>query len=194
MPLHCKCFLTLRQLNPNHTVMKIKVLFAFLLLSVSSFGLMAQNQEETDPDLKYAADMLKPGTQAPDFTLNDITGAPVKLSDFRGRKVVLQFWASWCPDCRAEIPHIKALQEASDPSKIAFVAVSFDRSEEAFVNYAEKNGLGGVQLYDPAGMRESEISKAYHVGWIPSLYLIDEEGKVVLATVVLDKITDSLQQ
>lgn len=168
--------------------MKTRILLALVLLAISSVSLKAQTTEETDLDLKYAADMLKPGTAAPDFTLNDVNGNTVSLSDFKGRKVVLQFWASWCPDCRAEMPLIKSMQAQSDPSEIVFVAVSFDRSEEAFASYVTKNDLGGVQLYDPAGMRDSAIAKSYKITWIPSLYLIDENGKVVLVTVIADKL------
>lgn len=168
--------------------MKTRILLALVLLAISSVSLKAQTTEETDLDLKYAADMLKPGTAAPDFTLNDVNGNTVSLSDFKGRKVVLQFWASWCPDCRVEMPLIKSMQAQSDPSEIVFVAVSFDRSEEAFASYVTKNDLGGVQLYDPAGMRDSAVAKSYKITWIPSLYLIDEKGKVMLATVVADKL------
>lgn len=168
--------------------MKTRILLALVLLAISSLSLKAQTTEETDLDLKYAADMLKPGTAAPDFTLNDVNGNTVSLSDFKGRKVVLQFWASWCPDCRAEMPLIKSMQAQSDPSEIVFVAVSFDRSEEAFASYVTKNDLGGVQLYDPAGMRDSAVAKSYKITWIPSLYLIDENGKVVLVTVIADKL------
>lgn len=135
-----------------------------------------------------------PPIPAPDFTLNDMNGAQVRLSDFKGRKVVLQFWASWCPDCRAEIPVIKKMQASADPSEIVFVAVSFDRSEEAFSSYVTKNAMGGVQLYDPAGMRDSAIAAAYHITWIPSLYLIDENGKVSLATVMVDKLEKAVDK
>ena len=176
----------------NDCVMKKRLLFFFVMLAVSSVCLMAQTPDETDLDAKYAADMLKPGTQAPDFTLNDISGKPVKLSDFKGRKVVLQFWASWCPDCRAEMPLIKQMHAAADPSETVFAAVSFDRSEEAFTNYVTKNELPGVQLYDPAGMRDSAIAKAYRITWIPSLYLIDENGKVLLATVLAGRLAETL--
>lgn len=168
--------------------MKLRILLAFVILAASSVGLNAQTHEDVDLDLKYAADMLKPGTAAPDFTLKDINGKSVSLSDFKGRKVVLQFWASWCPDCRAEMPLIKSMQAHTDPSEIVFMAVSFDRSEDAFTSYVTKNELGGVQLYDPAGMRDSDIAKSYKITWIPSLYLIDEKGKVTLVTVVADKL------
>ena len=91
--------------------MRNRLLLFILSFAVSFASLYAQTPDETDLDLKYAADLLKPGTPAPDFTLNDIAGNPVKLSDFKGRQVVLQFWASWCPDCRAEMPLIKQMQE-----------------------------------------------------------------------------------
>ena len=170
-----------------------KILFsAILLLFAASTSVFAQNAEE-DLDLKYGTDMLAPGTPVPDFTLNDIEGEAVNISDFRGRKVVLLFWASWCPDCRAEVPHIKAMQATADPSKVAFVSVSFDRTFNAFKTYVGENYLGGVQLFDPAGKKESTIGAAYHIKWIPSLYLIDTDGKVLLGTVIAEKVAKAIE-
>jgi peroxiredoxin len=169
-----------------------KFLLSIAIIVATALCLGAQNNEGVDLDQKYATEMLAKGTLAPDFTLTDITGREVKLSQFKGRKVVLQFWASWCPDCRAEVPHIKALQAKADPSEVACVAVSFDRTIDAFKTYVTENYMGGVQLYDPAGMKQSEVAKAYRVKWIPSLYLIDEEGKVSLATVMFDKLASAL--
>ena len=154
-----------------------------------AMGLFAQEQ---DLDLQYATELLKPGTPAPDFTLTDINGHSVSLRDFQGRKVVLVFWASWCPDCRAEVPALKELQAKSDPRKVAFVAVSFDRTKDAWEKYVKENEMTGVQLFETAPRKESEINTAYHVKWIPSLYLIDEQGKVALSTVVLEKIAKAL--
>ena len=176
----------------NNKIMKHRILLTFVLLAISSVSLFAQTPDETDLDLKYAVDMLKPGTTAPDFTLKDINGKSVSLSDFKGKKVVVDFWASWCPDCRAELPLIKSMQEQSDPSEIVFVAVSFDRSQEAFASYVTKNDLKGVQLYDPAGMRDSAIAKSYKITWIPSYYLIDEDGTILLVTVVADKLANAV--
>lgn len=170
--------------------MKRILLLSILLLA--SAGAFAQKAEE-DLDLKYAAELLAPGTRVPEFTLNDIGGKPVSISAFKGRKVVLVFWASWCPDCRAEVPQLKAMRAKADPSKVAFVSISFDRSFEAFKTYVGENYLGGVQLFDPAGKKESAVGAAYHVKWIPSLYLIDEEGKVILGTVVAEKVAKAIE-
>jgi len=167
---------------------KILTIVAALL---TGLGLMAQNQVE-DLDLQYATDLLKAGTQAPDFTLNDIEGNAVKLSDFRGKDIVLVFWATWCPDCRGELPQLKELYARTDPAKVAFVQVSFDRKFEALCTFVKEKEVPGVHLFDPEGMKESAVGKAYGVHWIPSLYLIGPDGKVKLGTVVLDKVAAAL--
>ena len=149
------------------------------------------NQTE-DEDLLYATELLKPGTPAPDFTLNDLTGQPVRLSDFKGKKVVLVFWATWCPDCRAEVPQLKAMMASPKARDVVFLNVSFDRKFEALEQYVKDNELGGVQLFDPAGKKESAVSEAFHVKWIPSLYLIGADGKVQLGTVMIGKIAKAL--
>ena len=169
----------------------MKRILAISLGLLMAIGLFAQEQ---DPDLQYATELLKPGTSAPDFTLKDINGNSVSLRDFQGRKVVLVFWASWCPDCRAEVPALKELQAKSDPRKVAFVAVSFDRTKEAWEKYVKENEMTGVQLFENAPRKESFVNDAYHVKWIPSLYLIDEKGKVALSTVVLDKVVKALNK
>ena len=165
----------------------MKRLIAIIAAMLPFIGAAAQ-----DLDAEYAVDLLKPGVQAPDFTLNDINGNPVKLSSFRGRQVVLVFWASWCPDCRAEVPQLKALQAQANPEKVAFVSVSFDRTLEALQTYVNENYLPGVQLFDPAGKKESKVAADFGVKWIPSLYLLDKDGKVLLGTVMIDKIEKAL--
>lgn len=173
----------------------MKRLLTLLVAGLACLGLAAQNTpQEEDLDLQYGTELLKPGTPGPDFTLQDIAGKPVTLSSFRGRKVVLVFWASWCPDCRAEVPALKAMHASADPGKVAFVSVSFDRTLEALQQFVSENYLPGVQLFDAAGKKESAVGAAWHVKWIPSLYLLDEEGKVVLGTVMIDKIAKALEQ
>ncbi len=171
----------------------MKRLLALLAAILPCLGLAAQQQAEEDLDAKYAGTLLKPGTAAPDFTLRDIQGKEMKLSDFRGRHVVLVFWASWCPDCRAEIPALKALHAAAQPDKVAFVSVSFDRTLEALQQFAQENYLPGVQLFDPAGKKESAVAEQYGVKWIPSLYLIGPDGTVLLGTVLLEKVKAALE-
>ncbi len=169
----------------------MKHIFAFvaaLLVGVAAFA-----QETQDPDVVYGKDLLAAGTVAPSFTLKDINGKSVSLSDFRGKQVVLHFWASWCPDCREETPQLKAAQAAADPSKVVFVSVSFDRKVEAFEAYVRENALGGVQLFDASGKKESVVGTSYHVKWIPATYLIGPDGRIQFATVVFSKVAAKLK-
>ncbi|MBO4843501.1 MAG: TlpA family protein disulfide reductase [Bacteroidales bacterium] len=171
----------------------MKRIFAIIIgLLCLGTGLRAQTAVQEDLDPQYAADLIAKGQAVPDFTLNDIDGKSVKLSDFRGKTVLLLFWASWCPDCRAEIPQIKAMNTLASPDKVAFVSVSFDRDIDTWKKFVPENSLPGVQLFDPEGMKESKIGEAYHIKWIPSMYVIDPEGKVILGTVMAGKAAAAL--
>lgn len=160
------------------------------ILTLLAAGIMCVAAFAQDLDVQYAADLLAPGTPAPEITLDDVYGNTVSLSSFQGRSVVLVFWASWCPDCRAEVPALKELRAAHP--EVAFVGVSFDRTHEAFESYVSDNGMDWVQLFDPAGMKSSAVGAAYHIKWIPSLYLIAPDGIVSLGTVMLDKLAKRL--
>ena len=162
------------------------------VITLSSVSLRAQTAVEEDPDLQYGTELLKPGTKAPDFKLNDINGKSVRLKNFRKKNVVLVFWATWCPDCRAEVPLLKEMYAKSDPKKTVFVYVSFDRSFDQLCQYVKENDLPGVQLFDPAGKKESKVGADYHVKWIPSLYLIGPDGRIKCSTVVAEKVAKAI--
>ena len=166
-----------------------KFLLISILLAAFSFGAAAVAPDE-DPDIKWAADLLRPGTPAPDFTLEDLSGRKVSLSDFRGQEVILIFWASWCPDCRAEVGDVRKMISAK--GKRAVISISFDRDIETLREFVKENRLGGLQLFDPAGKKDSKVAADFHVRWIPSLYYIDPSGKVILSTVVSGKVLDAI--
>lgn len=148
----------------------------------------AQATVAEDLDAKYATELLKPGTEAPEITLNTIDGKQFSLKSLRGKYVVLDFWASWCSDCRRDAPNIVALYNKFHQKGVEFVGVSFDRNNESWKNGVAKLALPYTQVSDLKNMRESPVSLAYHIKWIPSVYVIDPEGKVALATVMSDKV------
>ena len=142
---------------------------------------------ETDPDLQYAGTLLPAGTEAPEFTLTDVDGNIHHMSDYLGKTVLLTFWASWCPDCRAELPFLRELYGSVDRSKVEFVSISFDKTLRALHEFSAENPLPGVQLFDPAGKKDSAVAGAYGIKWIPSLYVIGPDGKVMRSTVVAQR-------
>lgn len=84
-----------------------QLLLAVMVMMTAS--VQAQQTEEGDLDAKYATELVKVGSVAPDFTMQTIDGKPFSLSELKGRVVVLDFWASWCPDCRKEAPAVVEL-------------------------------------------------------------------------------------
>ena len=148
----------------------------------------AQSGVVEDLDAKYATNLLKPGTDAPDINLQTIDGKQFSLKKLRGKYVVLDFWASWCPDCRKDSPYIMSLYEKFAPKGVEFVGVSFDTKAEAWKNGVEKLGIKYTQVSDMKHMRESAVAQTYCVKWIPTVYVVDPEGKVVLGTVMSDKV------
>ena len=148
----------------------------------------AQSGVVEDLDAKYATNLLKPGTDAPDINLQTIDGKQFSLKSLRGKYVVLDFWASWSPDCRKDSPYIMSLYEKFAPKGVEFVGVSFDTKAEAWKNGVEKLGIKYTQVSDMKHMRESAVAQTYCVKWIPTVYVVDPEGKVVLGTVMSDKV------
>jgi len=153
---------------------------------------MSDEQSPDDPDTKYAATLLKAGTQAPEFALPTPDGNNIALSSMRGRYVVVDFYASWCPDCRKDLPKMAELQQKYSARGVDFVGVSFDTNKDSWTACIDKFALKYPQVSELKKMKESAVAEAYGVKWIPSMYLIDPEGRVALSTVVIEKLEAAL--
>ena len=146
-----------------------------------------------DADECYAKDLLQPGTEAPDFTLAAPDGALHSLSSLRGSYVVLDFWASWCPDCRKDVPVLKELY-AKYGRTVKFVSVSFDDDKDKWTRYVNANGMDWLNLSELKKWKETDISKRYNIKWIPSMYIVDRQGRIVFSTVMVEKLAAKLKE
>jgi peroxiredoxin len=164
---------------------KLFVLAGMLMGMVST--MMAQ-----DLDAKYATDLLPVGTQAPD--LIDAKGDIHPITDFRGRCVVLDFFATWCGDCRKDLPEMKKLYAQYDIQGVDFIGISFDTDFEDIQNFMDKEPIRWRVLSELKKMKESKMAQDYHIQWIPTMYLLDTEGRVVLATVEIGKLKAKLAE
>ena len=154
----------------------------------------AQFGPEPDFDSKYATELVKAGTQAPDFKMKTIDGKTFKLSQLKGKTVVLDFWASWCPDCRKDAPEVVRMYKEYAPQGIEFVGVSMDTDMEAWRKACEQFGITYTQVSELKKFKETDIAKAYGVKWIPSMVVVDKEGKVALSTVLTYKVDKYLKE
>ena len=166
-----------------------------MLWSVAVSTLQAQGTESEDLDAKYATTLAKPGTEAPLVkTLKTIDGAPFQLESLRGKVVVLDFWASWCPDCRKDAPDVVKLYQTYHPQGVEFVGISMDTNVEAWKKAIAQYGIEYLQVSELKKFKETDVAKAYGVNWIPSLVVIDADGKVLLSTVLSEKVGKLLQE
>ncbi|HVZ38245.1 MAG TPA: TlpA disulfide reductase family protein [Candidatus Kapabacteria bacterium] len=121
------------------------------------------------------------GTQAPGFTQNDTSGQPVSLSQFRGKVVLIDFWASWCPPCVAEVPNIKALWQKYKDQGLVVLSVSLDKSLDAWKTFIRLNELQWYQVAD-GRYWDNAVARLYSVYDIPAMYLVGRDGRIVAGT------------
>ena len=96
------------------------------------------------------------------------------------------------PDCRADVPAMKELY-AKYGDKVTFVGISFDTDPEKLDAYVAENGIEWLQLSDFVAKKESKVGEDFRVKWIPSMYLVGPDGKVLLGTVMVDKLALALE-
>ena len=112
------------------------------------------------------------GKPALDFQVTDLKGEEISLENYRGQVVLLDFWATWCPPCIAEIPNVKKTYEKYKDQNFQIIGISLDKSKEPLEKYIEKKELSWRQYWDNTG----KISNLYKVQAIPSTFLIDGAG------------------
>jgi len=149
------------------------------LLFVLFIGLLIScNKDEEGDSLEVA---VKIGAQAPEFEMVDESGTSFHLSDFRGKYVVVDFWAAWCGICRTENPKMQALSIAYKDKNVQFIGACIDANTNNWKEAIIEDGLTYLQLHDELAFN-SEVVKTYGIGSVPFMMLVDENGKILTFT------------
>ena len=133
---------------------------------------------------------LAVGAEAPNFTLLSDKGKEVVLSDFRGKYVLLDFWASWCGPCRMEIPNLKKLWQKYHAKGLEIVSITLDAKDGDWRKALADEQMPWTQLT----AKGTNVSKQYNVKGIPHILLLDPEGKIVGINLRGEELEEALQK
>ncbi|WP_108588056.1 redoxin domain-containing protein [Paenisporosarcina sp. OV554] len=157
------------------------IIGTMIVMSVKS------NIDKTEPDEYFETTTtidsseketgLKQGNVPPDFELTTLSGDVVRLSDYKGKKVILNFWASWCPPCKEEMPHMeKYYRKNKDSENVEIIAVNMTKAERpgSAREFVDAYGLTFPIPLDKTG----EVMDAYKIGPLPMTYMINTDGTI----------------
>jgi thiol-disulfide isomerase/thioredoxin len=143
--------------------------------SLSLAKLNAEVAAEPDPKVPEG---LKIGQKFPGFSETDFAGKPLSLSAYRGKVTMIDFWATWCGPCRAEMPNVVATYQKYHAQGFEIIGVSLDENRPALANYVSAQGLVWPQYFDGRGW-ENKLAKKYGVESIPMNYLLGRHGIII---------------
>jgi peroxiredoxin len=148
-----------------------KITILLFILSAVWLGSCKKDDSTTEVAVKI-------GALAPEFNLSDANGTFYKLSDYKGKYVVVDFWAAWCSVCRTENPKMQALYTRYQNKNIQFIGACLDANVDKWKQVVEADGLTYLQLHDSEAF-DSEVAKTYGIQMVPFMMLLDESGKIL---------------
>ncbi len=159
--------------------MKIRIFY--IIVATIMIVATSCNKDTDNENQGNGTTGTKVGDLAPDFTLPDKNGNDVRLSDYKGKLVLVDFWASWCHFCRDENPELVALYADYKDKGFEIIGVSTDTDKNDWLGAISSDGIEFVQVSDLMGS-SSPVYETYGVISIPRMVLINEEGTILLIT------------
>ena len=149
---------------------------AWLFVALMAGALPGPGSAREEAKLGYTMTAIEPPVPAPDFVLEDMDGKPYTLEDFRGKVVLVNFWATWCPPCRREMPSLERLYQAMKDKPFVVLAVNQWESPDHVFSY-----MGDLSVFPTFPIlfdSDSEVSEAYAVKGLPTSFVIDKQGRL----------------
>ena len=119
------------------------------------------------------------GKPVSDFTATDLDGNPISLQDYRGKVVLLDFWATWCGPCIAEMPNVKRVYNTYKDTGFDIIGIVIDDREAELRDYIKENDIAWRQIYSGKSWMADPLAQQFEVRGIPEMWLIDRDGKLI---------------
>jgi len=140
--------------------------------------IQGENTQEFAPTTAQA----QIGAPAPDFTMNDIDGKPFTLSSLKGKVVMIDFWATWCPPCIRSIPEAKSIWNTYKNKNFVLLGISLDKDLDTWKDYVKEQQMSWMQVAD-GNFWDNKAAMLYGIGSIPSVWILDQNGNIALKDV-----------
>ena len=135
-------------------------------------------QIKAQEEAKKIQRSLAAGTKFPDFNEKDVAGKPLSIANYKGKVVLIDFWATWCGPCVAELPNVIAAYEKYHAKGFEIIGISLDKDEAALTSFTKKRNMTWQQFFD-GQFWANKLAVKYGVNSIPATYLLDGEGKII---------------
>ncbi len=123
---------------------------------------------------------LKTGSVFPDFTEKDVAGNPLSIASYKGKVLLVDFWATWCMPCVGEVPNVVKTYETYHPKGFDIVGISLDQDKAKLTNFTKQKNMTWQQYFDGKGW-ENKLASKYGIQSIPATFLLDRQGKIIAA-------------
>jgi thiol-disulfide isomerase/thioredoxin len=137
----------------------------------------AQGVDQEVAVLKKQAE-LAVGKTFPDFQEKDLEGKPLSIGNYKGKVLLVDFWATWCGPCIAELPHVLATYEKHHRDGFEILGISLDSERDKLTSFIKERKMGWAQYFDGQGWK-TKLAQEYGVNSIPATYLLDRDGKII---------------
>jgi peroxiredoxin len=129
-------------------------------------------------EAKKLRSQLVDGAKFPDFDEKDLEGKPLSVANYKGKVVLIDFWATWCPPCVAELPNVQKAYETHHKDGFEIIGISLDQDEKKLKSFIKEKNMPWPQYFDGKGWG-SKLAGKYGVTSIPATFLLDREGKII---------------
>jgi peroxiredoxin len=150
-----------------------------LLLAVAAIALLTSaSAVVAADDAKTDLKALAVGSPFPNFNETDIDGKPVSVANYKGKIVLVDFWATWCGPCVAELPNVLKAYEKYHGKGFEIIGISLDSNKARLTDFVKAKNVTWQQFFDGQGWK-NKLGQKYSVNSIPATYLVDKEGKLI---------------